>query len=141
MLAGRLSKRLTFAALAIAYVGCYAPGTAFKRMQTTSNHAVIYVYRQSAPLSATLDPDITCGHATIAIVSGGYYPFVEQPGTVTCYASSDSSSRIEFETRPEGEYFVAEVVAPGVSEGAVSLKQVNSSRGLSEIESCNYTVK
>ena len=141
MLAGRLSERLTLAALAVAYAGCYAPGTPFKRMQPTSNHAVIYVYRQSDPLSASLDPDITCGHATIAIVSGGYYPFVEQPGMVTCYASSDTSSRIEFETRPENEYFVTEVVAPGVSQGAVSLKLVNSSRGLSEIESCNYTVK
>ena len=110
-------------------------------MQLTSNHAVIYVYRQSDPLSASLDPDVTCGHATIAIVSGGYYPFVEQAGMVACYASSDASSRIQFETRPESEYFVAEVVAPGVGEGAVSLKQVGSSRWLSEIESCNYTVK
>ncbi|MBV8138136.1 MAG: hypothetical protein JO121_21280 [Deltaproteobacteria bacterium] len=141
MLAGRSSTRLIFAALAIAYLGCYAPGAPFKRVQPTSNHAVIYVYRQSDPLSATLEPDITCGHATIAIVSGGYYPFVEQPGTVACYASSDASSRIEFETRPEGEYFVNEVVAAGVREGAVSLKPVSSSRGLSEIESCNYTVK
>jgi hypothetical protein len=141
MLAGRSSKRLTFATLAIAYLGCFAPGTPFKRMQLTSNHTVIYVYRQSDPLSAPLDPDITCGHSTIAIVSGGYYPFVEQPGVVTCSASSDASSRIEFETRPESEYFVAEVVAPGVSGGAVSLKQVSSSRGLSEIESCNYTVQ
>jgi len=141
MLAGRSYRRLIFAALSIAYPGCYAPGTPFKRLQLTSNHAVIYVYRQSDPLSATLDPDITCGHATIAIASGGYYPFVEQPGTVACYASSDASSRIEFETRPESEYFVNEVVAAGVREGAVSLKQVSSSRGLSEIESCNYTVK
>ena len=141
MVAGRSSTRLIFAALAISYLGCYAPGAPFKRVQPTSNHAVIYVYRQSDPLSATLDPDITCGHATIAIVSGGYYPFVEQPGTVACYASSDASSRIEFETRPEGEYFVNEVVAAGVREGAVSLKPVSSSRGLSEIESCNYTVK
>jgi hypothetical protein len=141
MVAGRSSTRLIFAALAISYLGCYAPGAPFKRVQPTSNHAVIYVYRQSDPLSATLDPDITCGHATIAIVSGGYYPFVEQPGTVACYASSDAFSRIEFETRPEGEYFVNEVVAAGVREGAVSLKPVSSSRGLSEIESCNYTVK
>jgi hypothetical protein len=141
MLTGSSSRRLTFAALAIAYLGCFAPGTPFKPLQLTSNHAVIYVYRQSDPLSATLDPDITCGHSTIAIVSGGYYPFVEQPGTITCYASSDTSSRIEFETRPENEYFVTEVVAPGLSEGAVSLKQVSSSRGLSEIESCDYTVK
>jgi len=141
MLAGSSSRRLTFAALAIAYLGCFAPGTPFKPLQLTSNHAVIYVYRQSDPLSATLDPDITCGHSTVAIVSGGYYPFVEQPGTITCYASSDASSRIEFETRPESAYFVTEVVAPGFSEGAVSLKQVSSSRGLSEIESCNYTVK
>src|SRR5215472_14641915 len=141
MLTRSSSRRLTFSALAIAYLGCFAPGTPFKPLQLTSNHAVIYVYLHSGPLSATLDPDITCGHSTIAIVSGGYYPFVEQPGTITCYASSDASSRIEFETRPENEYFVTEVVAPGLSEGAVSLKQVNSSRGLSEIESCNYTVK
>jgi hypothetical protein len=141
MLALRSFKLLISAVLAIAYLGCFAPGTPFKREQLTSNHAVIYVYRQSDPLSASLDPDITCGHATIAIVSGGYYPFVEKPGMVTCYASSDASSRIEFETRPENEYFVTEVVAPGVSQGAVSLKLVNSSRGLSEIESCNYTVK
>jgi hypothetical protein len=140
MLAGRSSTRLTFAALAIAYMGC-APGVPFKRLQLTSNHAVIYVYRQVDPLSAMLDPDITCGHATIAIVSGGYYSFVEEPGTVTCYASSDPSSRIEFEVRPESEHFVTEVVAAGVREGAVSLKQVSSSRGLSEIESCSYTVK
>jgi hypothetical protein len=141
MLAGRSSGRLSFAVLAIACLGCYAPGLPFKRERLTSNHAVIYVYRQSDPLSASLDPDITCGHATIAIASGGYYPFVEQPGTIACYASSDASSRIEFETRPESEYFVTEVVAPGVREGAVSLKQVSSGRGLSEIESCNYTVK
>jgi hypothetical protein len=141
MLAGGSSRRLIFAALAIACLGCYAPGAPFKRLQPTSNHAVIYVYRQSDPLSATLDPDVTCGHSTIAIASGGYYPFVEQPGTVACYVSSDASSRIEFETRPEGEYFVNEAVAAGVTEGAVSLKQVNISRGLSEIESCNYTVR
>jgi len=140
MLAGRLSKRLTFVALAIAYLGC-APGLPFKRVQPTSNHAVIYVYRQVDPLSAMLEPDITCGHATIAIVSGGYYPFLESPGAVACYASSDPSSRIEFETRPESEYFVTEVVAAGVREGAVTLKQVGSSRGLSEIESCRYTVQ
>ena len=110
-------------------------------MQLTSNHAVVYVYRQVDPLSAMLDPDITCGHATVAIVSGGYYPFVEEPGTIACYASSDPSSRVQFETRPETEYFVSEVVAAGVKEGAVSLKQVSSSRGLGEIESCRYTVK
>ena len=127
-------------ALAIGFFGC-APGPAFTRVQPTSTHAVIYVYRTTDPVSSNLEPDITCGHTTVAIVSGGYYTFVEEPGTTACYASSDPSSRIEFETRPEAEYFVSEKVAAGVYAGRVTLKQVSNAMGLDEIQMCNYTVK
>lgn len=141
MLSTRSFKLLILSMLATAYVGCEAQGESFKHVQLTSNHAVIYVYRPFDLTSSALDPEITCGHATIAISSGGYYTFVEEPGTITCSASSDPTSRIQFETRPETEYFVAEVVAPGVREGRVSLKQMSRATGLDEIELCRYTVQ
>ena len=129
-----------FIVLGIGCFGC-APGHEFTRVQPTSTRAVIYVYRTTDPASSLLDPDITCGHTTVAIVSGGYYTFVEEPGTTACYASSDPSSRIQFETRPETEYFVSEKVAPGLSNGRVTLKQVSNAAGMDEIQGCNYTVK
>src|SRR5215467_3205361 len=102
---GSYLKIVLLIALAIGCFGC-APGHEFTRVQPTSTRAVIYVYRKTDPVSSNLEPDITCGHTTVAIVSGGYYTFVEEPGTTACYAASDTSSRIEFETRPETEYFV-----------------------------------
>ena len=137
----RFTKLAIFAALAIGFIGCEAQGDNFKHVQLSSNHAVIYVYRPFALTSSALDPEITCGHATIAISSGGYYTFTEEPGTITCSASSDASSRIQFEVRPEAEYFVREVVAPGVTDGGVTLKPVDRAKGLEEIELCRYTVK
>jgi hypothetical protein len=140
MRSGSYFKTISFIALVIGCFGC-APGHEFTRVQPTSTHAVIYVYRTTDPVSSNLEPDITCGHTTVAIVSGGYYTFVEDPGTTACYASSDPSSRIEFETRPEAEYFVSEKVAAGVTNGRVTLKQVSNTTGMDEIQSCNYTVK
>lgn len=141
MLSMRISRWVMLSVLAAAIAGCEAQGESFKHVQLSSNRAVIYVYRPFDLTSSALDPEITCGHATIAISSGGYYTFVEEPGIITCSASSDPTSRIQFETRPETEYFIAEVVAPGVKEGRVSLKQMSRATGLDEIESCRYTVQ
>jgi len=140
MRSGLHFRIVLFIALASGCFGC-APGHAFTRVQPTSTRAVIYVYRTTDPASSNLEPDITCGHTTVAIVSGGYYTFVEEPGTTACYASSDPSSRIQFETRPETEYFVSENVTPGFTSGRVTLKQVTNAAGMDEIQNCNYTVK
>jgi len=128
------------AALAAVVVGC-AQGEDFKPVQLTSNHSVIYVYRPFALASSALDPEITCGHATIAINAGGYYVFNEEPGTIACHASSDPTSKVQFETRPATEYFLREVVAPGVTAGAVTLTPVDRATGLNQIESCRFTVR
>jgi hypothetical protein len=123
--------------LAIACCGCEVETQAFKREPLTSNRSVIYVYRPYSFLSSgETDPDITCGHSTIAIGAGGYHAFVEEPGKKACYANTNDDSRIEFETRPETDYFIREEVSPSVTQGTVTLKQVDRSTGLSEIDSC-----
>ncbi len=97
---------------------------------------MIYVYRPYHLLGAALEPEVTCGHSTMSLGAGGYHTFIEEPGIIVCYASSGASSRIQFETRPETEYFIREDVAPGVTEGAVTLTRVDRSSGLEQIETC-----
>ncbi len=116
--------------------GCEVEGQSFRREQLTSNRSVVYVYRPYHLMGAALEPEITCGHSTTAIGAGGYHSFVEAPGEITCYASSDAGSRIAFETRPETEYFIREEVAAGVTEGRVTLTRVDRSTGMDQIESC-----
>jgi hypothetical protein len=134
------SKFLVAVLFATAVYGC-AQGEDFKPAQLSSTHSVIYVYRPFSITSSTLDPDITCGHSTIAINVSGYYTFNEEPGTTVCYASSDPSSKIQLETRPETEYFVREVVAPGVSASTVTLTPVDRATGLNDLQSCRLTVR
>ena len=80
-------RLLVVAILATGCIGC-APGHSFTRKLPNSNQAVVYVYRTTDPISSNLEPDITCGHTTVAIVSGGYYTFVEEPGTIDQAASA-----------------------------------------------------
>ncbi len=124
------------AASAAALAGCEVEGQSFRREQLTSNRSVVYVYRPYRLMGAALEPEVTCGHSTIAIGAGGYHSFVEPPGEIACYASSDAGSRIAFETRPETEYFIREEVAPGVTAGRVALTRVDRSTGMDQIGSC-----
>ncbi|MGO9451991.1 MAG: hypothetical protein ACLQDV_13275 [Candidatus Binataceae bacterium] len=132
----RSFKLLIPVALVIAFCGCEVEGQSFKPVQLTSNRAVIYVYRPYHLMGAALEPEVTCGHSTIAIGAGGYHTFAAEPGTIGCVVSSDTTSSIQFEARPETEYFIREDVAPGVSAGAVTLTRVDRSTGLLEIDGC-----
>jgi len=106
----------------------------FQHAQLTSNRAVIYVYRPYRMLGAPLEPQVTCGHTTIGIGAGGYHPFTEEPGAISCYASSDPGSKIQVEARPATEYYVREDVAAGITEGHVTLTSVSRTKGESEID-------
>jgi len=128
---------IVIAAAAVFFLlGCEVEGESFRRAQLTSSRSVVYVYRPYRLMGAALEPEVTCGHATAAIGAGGYHTFVDEPGTIECYAASDPQSRIRFETRPEAEYFVREEVAAGVTEGRVTLTRVDRATGLGQIDSC-----
>jgi hypothetical protein len=131
-----LSRWLLIVMTMTTFLGCEVEGEQFKHAQLTSNRTVIYVYRPYRLLGAPLEPGITCGHHTFGIGARGYHTFIEEPGMITCYASSDPNSKIQFEARPETEYYIREVVAPGFSEGAVTLTQVSKNNGLSELAYC-----
>jgi len=67
--------------------GCSASvsGPSFQKIQIPEGKGVIYVYRPAASYkTAGLRPQVTCGQDGVDLGSGGYYPFIVDPGTTTC---------------------------------------------------------
>jgi hypothetical protein len=118
----------------VSAAGCFAQGEAFKRIPPGNRTAVVYVYRPYHVTGSADDPMVTCGHDTIAIRSGGYHPFIADPGTITC--TTDAGARVSFEVRPEQEYFVREEVAMKLGPDTPSLVKVSHGDGMDQISSC-----
>jgi hypothetical protein len=129
----RIAIALALAAGFLA-AGCFAEGTAFKRLPPSSTKAVVYVYRPYHVMGSADDPMLTCGHDTLAIRSGGYHAFVTDPGTITC--TTDAGARISFEVRPGQEFFVREDVAIKLGPDTPSLVKVSRGEGMDQISSC-----
>jgi hypothetical protein len=115
--------------------GCEVEGPPFKPMALPGTKAVVYVYRPYQLMGSIDEPEITCGAETIAIGAGGYHAFVEEPGTIKCFAAGAPEAAITLEVRPEESYFVREVVTASLTSTNVTLTPVNRSTGLDEIES------
>ncbi|HVA81907.1 MAG TPA: hypothetical protein VNF29_13350 [Candidatus Binataceae bacterium] len=134
----RSIRRLNLAALTMAMVtlaGCEVEGPVFKPMALPSTKAIIYVYRPYHYIGSIEEPEITCGSDTIAIGAGGYHAFVEEPGTMKCYAATAPGNPISFAARPETDYFVRELVSVTLTASQVTLTKVDRTIGLDEIES------
>ena len=134
----RSIRRLNLAALItaiLALAGCEVEGPDFKPMALPSTKAIIYVYRPYRYIGSVEEPDITCGSDTIAIGAGGYHAFVEEPGTIKCYAATAPGNPISFEARPEADYFIRETISVGLASSQVTLAKVDRGTGLVEIES------
>jgi hypothetical protein len=126
---------VVFAAVAgLAAAGCFAQGEAFKRVTPGTATAIVYVYRPYHVAGSADDPMVTCGHDTIAIRSGGYHPFIADPGTITC--TTDAGARVSFEVRPEREYFVREEVVMKLGPDVPTLVKVAHGEGMDQISSC-----
>lgn len=121
--------------IVLALAGCEIEGPAFKRMVRPSTKAIVYVYRPYHYLASIDEPEITCGSDTIAIGAGGYHAFVEEPGTIKCFAATAAGNPVTFEARPETDYFIREVITEGLAANPVTLTKVDRATGLDEIES------
>jgi hypothetical protein len=136
VLRNRLLMLAGAAWLGAAVGGCAVEGQSFKRLPMESARAIIYVYRPYHFFGSALDPEVTCGNATIAIGAGGYHAFSSDPGIIDCYASTEVTRGVRLYLRPEEDYFVREYVEPGILVGRVDLTPVDRLTGLSEIGEC-----
>ncbi len=117
--------------------GCGAQGEAYRPMAVPASRSVIYIYRPYKILSWEATPMITCGHESIELERGGYFEFVEDSGTVTCAAATDTNAEYKFDARAGEQYFIKEDVDPVGLGGHVRFSLMDAAVAGDEIKECS----
>ncbi len=117
-------------------VGCAASGPAFQRVAVPDGKSVIYAYRPSSIFGGAVVPTVTCGASGVPLSRGGYHPFIVEPGTVTCSASTESTSTVRVDARANEAAYVKEKIGMGFFIGRPHLTVVSAEEGEREAGKC-----
>ena len=121
---------------AASLAGCAASGPAFQKAAIPDGKSVVYAYRPNSIFGGAIVPTVTCGSQGVAISRGGYHPFVVEPGAVTCTASTEATSTVRVDARPNEASFVKEKIGLGFFVGRPHLTVMSSDEGEREAGEC-----
>src|SRR3954471_15740893 len=141
---GRVTAALTAIVLALAFLsGCAStPEASFttdadaKRFDTAPNAAIVYIYRPigSGRGVSTIWLD---GRLVGESLPQSFFRVAAKPGRNRITVSGNDVGRLEFETRPDGIYFVeARVEGESQSEAASRFRLVPPETGKAAIVGC-----
>jgi hypothetical protein len=119
----------------IAAIGCAVQGLPFEKVSSSTDEAVIYVYRPYSYAGSLLRPSVTCGEDTARIGPGGYHVFVVPKGHVVCSAQTETADAVELIAEPRA-YYIKEEIGWGVLTGHPHLNPIDADQAQSEIQSC-----
>jgi len=128
--------RASALAVALFLGGCAVSGPPFQRVQIPEGKSVIYAYRPSSIFGAALKPAVSCGAAGFNLARGGYHPFIVDPGTTVCRASTEATSEVDVECKTGEERYVKEEIGWGFFVGRPHLYVMDNATGESEIQDC-----
>lgn len=117
-------------------LGCAAGGPAFQKVTIPEGKSVIYAYRPNSIFGGAIVPTVTCGTQGVSLSRGGYYPFVLDPGDVTCSASTESTSTVHVEARSNEAAYVKERIGLGFFVGRPHLQVVSPEEGEQAAREC-----
>ena len=121
---------------ATAGIGCSASGPAYQKIAVPEGKSVVYAYRPKSIFGAAIQPRVSCGLPGPGLKPGGYHAFVLDPGTVTCSASTESTSEVQVDAAPNGSSYVREKIGLGFFVGRPHLEVVDEATGEREIGNC-----
>jgi hypothetical protein len=116
--------------------GCAVQGEPYQRIAVPTQKGVIYVYRLPGFVGGGVAPNVTCGSIENGLGPGGYHPYVEDPGTITCSAHTEATSTVDVEVKPGQEYYLKEEIGMGFFIGRPHLSVVDPDFGHTEIQQC-----
>jgi hypothetical protein len=116
--------------------GCAASGPAFQKIAVPDGKSVIYAYRPSTLIGGAIRPAVQCGSSSIVLSRGGYHPFVVDPGTVLCSASTEATSEVNVDAKPGEENYVREKIGVGFFVGRPHLQVMDKETGEQEVREC-----
>lgn len=113
-----------------------------KTFNTTTDAGTVYLYRTGRAVGAA-------GQLTVKINSldaggtgpGTFFKWNLKPGTYTFSSSTgESSAVIQLDVKAEQVYFIRQDARLGLNNGRVSMKEVDSKKGQSEVNNCKLLV-
>jgi hypothetical protein len=125
------------AAVCMILAGCGAQGEQYQRRAIPASQTLVYIYRPYKFLSSQTVPMITCGHESIELDAGGFYEFLDDPGTITCAVAGDKTTEYKFDTHAGERYFVREDVESSGLTTSVRFMLKNAAVAEDEIQECS----
>jgi hypothetical protein len=132
----RLGIPSLFVALSLA--GCTASGPAFKPVQPIPDgKGVVYIYREPGFVGSGVYGTVTANKAPITkIRTGGYYPYVANPGPVHFEVSTEATNEADLTVETGKEKYLKTTVGMGFFVGHLKFSEVSPEIGRKEIGEC-----
>ena len=135
----KLVRTLILAASVMLMTGCAATlGPQFESVTAIpSGKALIYIYRTPKFVGSAVAFEIHHGDKVITrLASGGYYPYITDPGTVELWAKTEARSSVTLHVRAGETRYVKGEVGVGFFVGRPKLEIVGNITGSKEIAEC-----
>lgn len=120
-----------------AALGCSASGPAFKRAAQPEGKALVYIYRSPAIAGSGVSYIVRAnGNSVVDLESGGYIPYLADPGKVTFTARTEATAEVASELRSGETYYLKGDIGMGFLVGRAKLSFVDSAQGEKEVAEC-----
>lgn len=126
----------------LALAGCAAKGPAFRPAQEVPpNKALVYIYRLGGMGSGVTYTVKTGDEEIVSLSSGGYYPYLADPGEREFWARTEAKATATEQLRAGETYYLKGGIGIGFFVGHPKLAFVSRAVGESEVKDCNLLAK
>ncbi|MGW8248603.1 MAG: DUF2846 domain-containing protein [Acidiferrobacterales bacterium] len=135
----KLVRMLMLAASVLLMTGCATTlGPQFESVTTIpSGKALIYIYRTPQFVGSGVAFDIHHDDKVVTrLVSGGYYPYITDPGVIRLWAKTEAESSVTLYMRSGETRYVKGAIGIGFFMGRPKLDVVDNVTGAKEIAEC-----
>jgi len=135
----KFMRAFILAASVLAISGCAATlGPQFEAVTAVpSGKALVYIYRTPKFAGGGVSYEIHHGDKIITrLSSGGYYPYITDPGEVEIWAKTESRASVTLNLKAGETKYVKGEVGMGFFVGRPKLQVVDNATGAEEITQC-----
>lgn len=113
-----------------------------KSFEAPENKGSVFLYRTGRAVGAAGQLSVKVnGKDAGGTGPGTFFRWDLSPGTYTFLSSTEESSAVvQLEVKSGEVYFIRQDARMGVSNGRVTMKEVDSSKGINEVKSCKLLV-
>jgi hypothetical protein len=124
--------------LLAALASCATLGPPFQPLASIpSGKAVVYIYRPPKLVGSAISFTVNAGELPVITLSnGGYFPYIAEPGRISFWAKTETTSFVIIDVAAGTEYFLKGTIGVGILVGRPQLEQVHPTLGRLEILDC-----